>query len=184
MNGYTGNYMPQYPVVPAQQYSMPPMQQYSMPPMQQYSMPPMQQYPMPPMQQYPMPPMQQHPMTQNYWPPMPIHSPPFSQKIILFTMPVSALKTLGIKKPIDIVAHWTICINGMCYELARQSNKKEPYTYKATVEREFRAKRASQGKQVEEAVLGDMAMPYSHQMIDEVGECLALVSGHGLEYCP
>lgn len=164
MSGYTANYMPQYAMAPAQQYSMAPMQQYSMTPMQQYPMAPMQQYPMAPMQHYQMAP--------NYWPPMPVYSQPFSQRIVLLTMPVSTLKAVGIKKNIDLVAHWTICINGMCYELARQDNKKEPYTYKATPEHEFRARRARQGKQIEEAPLGDMAMPYPHPLIDEVGECL------------
>lgn len=182
--------MQQYAVMPNQQSSMLPLQQYTMAPMQHHPMtPPMQQYPLtppvhqyvspppmlqysftPPVQQYATPPPQYQPTAQNYFSPILVQGQPFSQSIVLLTMPVSALKTLGIKKPIDIVAHWTICINGMCYELARQNNKKEPYTYKATPESEFRAKRARQGKTVQEATLGNMASPYQHQIIDEVGK--------------
>ncbi|KAG8159509.1 hypothetical protein KVR01_010146 [Diaporthe batatas] len=86
----------------------------------------------------------------------------------LLTVPVSSLKSLGLKKPIDIVAHWTICINGICYELARQTNKKEPYFYRCISLGEWKAKRISQGKPIESHELGQMTMPYSHQLIHEV----------------
>ncbi|KAF3050170.1 hypothetical protein E8E11_002966 [Didymella keratinophila] len=152
MSAYTANYIPQYGMTPTQQYGMPPMQQY----------------PMAPMQQYPMAPMQNYQMTPNYWPPMPVYSQPISQRVMLLTIPISTFKAVGVKKPIDVVAHWTICVNGICYELARQNDKKNPYRYKWTPEHEFRARRAGQGKQIEEAYLGDMAMPYPHHIIDEV----------------
>lgn len=95
-----------------------------------------------------------------------------SNQIFLLTTPVSTLKALGIKNPIDIVAHWTICINGWCYELARQASKKFPYTYKAKPEQDWRAYRASQGKPIESHLIGYMAMPYSHEYINEVGKCI------------
>lgn len=97
---------------------------------------------------------------------------PTPQQIELLTIPVSNLKKLGLKKPIDIVAHWTICIDGWCYELGRQkSNKKEPYAYRTLRKEEWLELRGDRAKFTEAHVLGDMAMPYPHHLIHEVGTC-------------
>lgn len=78
---------------------------------------------------------------------------------------------MGITKPIDIVAHWTICIKGWCYELARQNNKNVPYCYRSMPEHEWRVYRERQQKPVEQHAIGYMAMPYSHETTEEVGKC-------------
>lgn len=108
----------------------------------------------------------QYATTQSYY--LPSRAP---NSIELLTVPVSSLKSLGIKKPIDIVAHWTICINGVCYELARQSNKKEPYSYRSLSLGHWTEKRRTQGKPIESHQLGNMTLPYPHELIHEVGEC-------------
>lgn len=170
----------QYPMAPVQQYPVAPMHQYPMMPMQQYSMVPMQQYPIAPMQQYSTAPVQQYPAVpmQNYSTPhgyLPAAPPPYgappSLEIELFTTPVSTLKAIGLNKPIDIVAHWTLCINGWCYELARQDVKNEKYYYRTITLEEWKEKRTQQRKTWCSDRVGQMARPYTHELIHEVGEC-------------
>lgn len=94
-----------------------------------------------------------------------------TNQIVLLATPVSCLKAMGITKPIDIVAHWTIRINGWCYELARQFDKKFPYYYRSMPEGEWRTYRERQQKPVEQHVVGHMTVPYTHEIIEEVGKC-------------
>ena len=59
--------------------------------------------------------------------------------IYLFVLNTKLMKGLHIKKPIDIVAHWALCINGYVYELAHTNpyNKHKPYNYSCTHESTF-----------------------------------------------
>jgi hypothetical protein len=44
--------------------------------------------------------------------------------IYLYTTPLNNQKRL-IKKPVDIIGHWAVCINGYCYELTRATNNEK-----------------------------------------------------------
>ena len=71
---------------------------------------------------------------------------PASWSIYLFTMPITTLKKMGIKKGMDIVAHWAICVNGYVFELGQTGQKKPRYGYRRTWELDFAHKRRNQGK--------------------------------------
>jgi hypothetical protein len=101
------------------------------------------------------------------------YNDPYSRKIHLFTMSTTALQNMGIKKPIDIVAHWAICVNGWVFELGRdptQKKKKDQYGYKATPELQFVQKRKQQGKDIMFGEIGDLVYPYSPGQIHEIGK--------------
>lgn len=104
------------------------------------------------------------------------YNDPYSRKIHLFTMSTTALKNMGIKKPIDIVAHWAICVNGWVYELGRdplQKKKKDQYGYKATPELKFVQNRKRQRKDIMYGEIGDLVYPYTPTQISEIGKFMS-----------
>lgn len=93
---------------------------------------------------------------------------PHDGKMYLFVLPISAMKRFGIKKPIEVVAHWALCINGICYEL-RRTGKKD-YDFVSTTEPKFVERRDEQKKPILCKELGYTAGPYTHGLIEEVGK--------------
>ncbi|KAF1922231.1 uncharacterized protein M421DRAFT_96869 [Didymella exigua CBS 183.55] len=101
------------------------------------------------------------------------YNDPYSRKIHLFTMSTTAMKNMGIKKPIDIVGHWAICVNGWVFELGRditQKKKKDQYGYRPIQELAFVRKRKDQGKDIMYGYIGDLVLPYSPGQIDEIAK--------------
>lgn len=94
---------------------------------------------------------------------------PATYKIYLLTMPTSMFRDFGIKKPLDMVAHWALLIDGRCYQLGHTGNKKEPYDYQWKSEPDFVEYRNDQKKPIEYMEVGYMATNYSHEWIDKVG---------------
>lgn len=90
-----------------------------------------------------------------------------SQAIYLYTAPLR-YDFLRRKKPGNIFAHWAVCIQSVCYEL-RAGDKKngEPkFLYKSIREQEWRKSRQYEG---EPKHVGNMIMPYTPEVINEVG---------------
>ncbi len=72
----------------------------------------------------------------------------YPKAIYLYTTPLRYQRNLfKLKKPIDVFAHWAICIQDRCYELTRNTDrdkkKKEPkYFIKVTEEQEWLRQKA------------------------------------------
>lgn len=90
----------------------------------------------------------------------------------MFIMSTKAMKKLHIKEPIDIVAHWALCINGRVYELAHSDpyDAYEPYRYQWKTEAAFVRHRYEQGKEIIVGDLGRMARSYADDYIDYIGQ--------------
>ncbi|KAF6836915.1 hypothetical protein CMUS01_05229 [Colletotrichum musicola] len=95
---------------------------------------------------------------------------PHDGKMYIFMLPTTALKQFGIKKPIDVVAHWALCINGICYELQRTDNKGK-YDFGWKTEPDFvKYRHEKQNKGIVYGELGYMARLYPHGWIKEVDQ--------------
>ncbi|KAF2469612.1 uncharacterized protein BDR25DRAFT_304344 [Lindgomyces ingoldianus] len=91
-----------------------------------------------------------------------------SQAIYLYTTPLRGDFVNGSrKKPIDIFAHWAVCIQGICYELRGGDKKKgEPkFLYKSISEQEWRETRQYKDRE-EPKHVGYMIRPYTPEVID------------------
>jgi hypothetical protein len=92
--------------------------------------------------------------------------------IYLYTTPLNNQRRF-LKKPIDIFAHWAICIDGHCYELTRNGdrnkNKKEPkYIMKALDEQEWISKKKDEQRGLEKQLAGYTL--FSTKRVHYVGE--------------
>lgn len=104
--------------------------------------------------------------------PLNTFSKDFSQAIYLYTTAMKGDFLNGsLKKPIDIFAHWAVCIQGVCYELRGGDKKKgEPkFLYKPIPEQEWRKTRGYVNRE-EPTLVGYMNRPYGPNVIHEVGE--------------
>jgi hypothetical protein len=111
-------------------------------------------------------PMEQY-VANNVWL---TYGKPDPWSIYLFTMPTTTLHKMGIKKGMDIVAHWALCINGMVFELGQTGQKKPRYAYKRTPEPEFAYKRRRQGKDIMYGRIGSLALTYTVDQIHAIGK--------------
>ncbi|KAF6828580.1 hypothetical protein CPLU01_08449 [Colletotrichum plurivorum] len=94
---------------------------------------------------------------------------PRDGKMYIFMLPTTALKQFGIKKPIDVVSHWALCINGICYELQRVNSKEYNFGWKT--EPDFvKYRHEKQNKGIVYGELGYMARLYPHDWIKEVDQ--------------
>lgn len=94
------------------------------------------------------------------------------QTIYLYTAPLRGdFVNNKFKKPIGIFAHWAVCIQGICYEVAQGDKKKgEPkYLYKSTPEREW-IKSRPYADRLTRKLVGNMTKPYTRETIDKKGE--------------
>lgn len=96
---------------------------------------------------------------------------PATYKIYLLTMPTSMFSNFGIKKPLDMVAHWALLIDGRCYQLGHTGIKGKPYGYQWKWEPHFVEHRNKQGKPIEYMEVGYMATSYSHEWVDKANVC-------------
>lgn len=93
------------------------------------------------------------------------------QAIYLYTTPLKNDFVNGSrKKPINIFAHWAVCIQGICYELRAGDKKKgeQKFLYKPMPEQEWRDTRKYENR--EPQYVGYMTRPYTPWEIDLVGE--------------
>ncbi len=99
----------------------------------------------------------------------------FTKAIYLYTTPLNNQKRL-LRKPIDIFAHWAICIDGRCYELtrndARNKKKKEPkYIMRSLEEQEWIFLKQSEHRGREKQLAGYTS--FSTEQIYHVGGCIS-----------
>ncbi len=94
-----------------------------------------------------------------------------SQAIYLYTAPLHNDYCVNgrLKKTIDIIAHWAVCIQGVCYEVRRADKSKgeRDHLYQSIPEQEWIKKR---NPRQERKHVGYMAMPFEPWLIDYVGE--------------
>jgi hypothetical protein len=95
-----------------------------------------------------------------------------SLAITLYTAPLNNQKKI-FKEPVDIFAHWAICIRGICYELRRgiKENNEPKYVYKPIAEQDWIKMKIDQKRYPRPAYPGHMCRPYSSETINEVGKC-------------
>jgi hypothetical protein len=94
--------------------------------------------------------------------------------ICLYTTPLQYQRDFfKLKKPIDVFAHWAICVQGRCYELTRNDDpyktKKDPkYLIKDTDEQDWLRKKHDKGRDCKPKHAG--YTQFSSEKIHEVGE--------------
>lgn len=96
-----------------------------------------------------------------------------SKDIFLYTTPLRDQKTfLRMKKPLDVIGHWAVCIDGVCYELTRGDKaRNEPkYQPKFTDEDEWIRMKNKEGRDVVKELAGKMASPYSRETLEATGK--------------
>jgi hypothetical protein len=96
----------------------------------------------------------------------------YTKAIYLYTTPLNNQKKL-LKKPIDIFAHWAICIDGQFYELTRNptrdKKKKEPkYIMRSLGEQEWVSLKQLENRGCERQLAGYTS--FSTEQIYYVGE--------------
>ena len=95
---------------------------------------------------------------------------PLTWDIYLFITPISTLNKMGIKKGLDLVAHWALCINGCVFELGLTGQKKPKYAYRKTSEKDFILFRKSQNKNIMCGNIGSLSCAYSTDQIHAIGK--------------
>ncbi|KAM0351842.1 hypothetical protein ACHAPU_002355 [Fusarium lateritium] len=97
---------------------------------------------------------------------------PTAYPIFLFTTPLQNQKKL-FKKPLDVIGHWAVCINGVCYELTRAS-KDEKKKNKLKGNHWIRTLSLDQWKDIKKSetravsepkLVGYTTQPFSHDTI-------------------
>lgn len=96
--------------------------------------------------------------------------------IYLFTTPLKNQRKL-FKKPIDVIGHWAVCINGMCYELTRASDPEKKknklkgnYWIRTLSLSDWKAIKEFEKRGVSEPKLvGYTARPWPHNIIKKIG---------------
>jgi hypothetical protein len=94
------------------------------------------------------------------------------QAIYLYTTPLNHDFINGsFKKPINLFAHWAICIDNTCYELRagdKKKGEKEKFLYKSVPVEVWIRNRNYTGQP---KPVGHLSGQYSSRVIDLVGKC-------------
>ncbi|KIL92172.1 hypothetical protein FAVG1_04579 [Fusarium avenaceum] len=99
--------------------------------------------------------------------------------IYLFTTPLKNQRKL-LKKPVDVIGHWALCINGMCCELTRASDpeKKENklkgnYWIRTLPLSDLKAIKDFEKRGVgEPKLVGYTAKPWLHKIIKKIADLI------------
>ncbi|KAM0446232.1 hypothetical protein ACHAQK_001149 [Fusarium lateritium] len=99
--------------------------------------------------------------------------------IYLFTTPLKNQRKL-FKKPVDVIGHWAVCINGMCYELTRASDPEKKknklkgnYWIRTLSLGDWKAIKEFEKRGVSEPKLvGYTARPWPHNIIKKIADLI------------
>ncbi|KAH7311206.1 hypothetical protein B0I35DRAFT_514056 [Stachybotrys elegans] len=101
------------------------------------------------------------------------YSQPQPQAIFLYTAPLRNQRKL-FKKPVDVIGHWAVCIDGWCYELTRNgegANKTEPkYSMKPSTEQAWLEKKRRQERLNDKVLVGYTTRYFSPTDIETIAQ--------------
>lgn len=96
-----------------------------------------------------------------------------ARKLFLYLAPVTASNDLGFHRPWKPVAHWALCVGGICFELTRlpqPSATGATHGSSVVTLAEWRSVRDRDGRQYKGSAVGHHCTRWSDREIEECGE--------------